>query len=31
MGWLLWLAQTLMIIVLGGLSLLLTALKRTHP
>lgn len=30
MGWLLWLAQTLMIIVLGGLSLLLTALKRTQ-
>ena len=28
MGWLLWLAQTLMIIVLGGLSLLLTALKK---
>ena len=28
MGWLLWLAQTLMIIVLGGLSLLLMALKR---
>ena len=28
MGWLLWLAQTLMIIVLGGLSLLLTALHR---
>jgi uncharacterized membrane protein YbhN (UPF0104 family) len=29
MGWLLWAAQTLMIIVLGGLSLLLIALKRT--
>lgn len=29
MGWLLWLAQTLMIITLGGLSLLLTALKKT--
>jgi uncharacterized membrane protein YbhN (UPF0104 family) len=29
MGWLLWAAQTLMIIVLGGLSLLLVALKRT--
>jgi uncharacterized membrane protein YbhN (UPF0104 family) len=28
MGWLLWLAQTLMVIVLGGLSLLLTALKK---
>lgn len=28
MGWLLWAAQTLMIIVLGGLSLLLTALKK---
>lgn len=28
MGWLLWLAQTLMIIVLGGLSLLLTALQK---
>jgi len=28
MGWLLWAAQTLMIIVLGGLSLLLTALQR---
>lgn len=28
LGWLLWLAQTLMIIVLGGLSLLLTALKK---
>lgn len=28
MGWLLWLAQTLMIIVLGGVSLLLMALKR---
>lgn len=30
MGWLLWAAQTLMIIVLGGLSLLLTALQRTR-
>lgn len=30
MGWLLWLAQTLMIIVLGGVSLLLMALKRKH-
>lgn len=29
MGWLLWLAQTLMIIALGGLSLLLMALKRS--
>ncbi|MCC6938010.1 MAG: flippase-like domain-containing protein [Flavobacteriales bacterium] len=29
MGWLLWAAQMVMIIVLGGLSLLLTALKRT--
>jgi glycosyltransferase 2 family protein len=29
MGWLLWVAQTLMIIVLGGLSLLLAALKKT--
>lgn len=29
MGWLLWAAQTLMIIVLGGASLLLTALKKT--
>ena len=28
MGWLLWLAQTLMVIVLGGLSLLLTALQK---
>lgn len=28
MGWLLWAAQTLMIIVLGGVSLLLTALQR---
>ncbi len=28
MGWLLWAAQTLMIIVLGGVSLLLTALKK---
>ncbi|MBK9421952.1 MAG: flippase-like domain-containing protein [Flavobacteriales bacterium] len=28
MGWLLWTAQTLMLIVLGGLSLLLLALKR---
>jgi hypothetical protein len=28
MGWLLWAAQTLMIIVLGGLSILLLALKR---
>lgn len=28
MGWLLWVAQTLMLIVLGGLSLLLLALKR---
>lgn len=28
MGWLLWVAQTLMIIVLGGLSLLLSALKK---
>jgi hypothetical protein len=28
MGWLLWAAQTLMIIILGGLSLLLTALKN---
>lgn len=27
-GWLLWLVQTLMLIVLGGLSLLLTALRR---
>ena len=29
LGWLLWVAQTLMMIVLGGLSLLLMALKRT--
>ena len=29
MGWLLWVSQTLMLIVLGGLSLLLLALKRT--
>ncbi len=29
MGWLLWLVQTLMLIVLGGLSLLLLTLKRT--
>ncbi len=28
MGWLLWVAQTLMIIVLGGLSLLLLTLRR---
>lgn len=28
MGWLLWVAQTLMLIVLGGLSLLLLAMKR---
>lgn len=28
LGWLLWLAQTLMIIVLGGLSLLLTSFKK---
>lgn len=28
MGWLLWAAQTLMIIVLGGVSLLLTAMQR---
>ena len=28
MGWLLWLAQTLMVIVLGGVSLLLTALQK---
>ena len=28
MGWLLWLAQTLMVILLGGLSLLLTALQK---
>jgi hypothetical protein len=28
MGWLLWTAQTLMLIVLGGLSLLLLALKQ---
>ena len=28
MGWLLWLAQTLMIIVLGGVSLLLAALQK---
>jgi uncharacterized membrane protein YbhN (UPF0104 family) len=28
LGWLLWVAQTLMLIVLGGLSLLLLALKR---
>ena len=28
MGWLLWAAQTLMLIVLGGLSLLLMALKK---
>ncbi|HQV39280.1 MAG: flippase-like domain-containing protein [Flavobacteriales bacterium] len=28
MGWLLWVAQTLMLIVLGGLSLLLLAIKR---
>ncbi|MBS1941804.1 MAG: flippase-like domain-containing protein, partial [Bacteroidetes bacterium] len=28
MGWLLWVAQTLMLIVLGGLSLLLLTLKR---
>lgn len=31
MGWLLWAAQTLMIIVLGGVSLLLMALKRPTP
>ncbi len=30
MGWLLWAAQTLMLIVLGGLSLLLVAIKRTR-
>ncbi|HMN04470.1 MAG TPA: lysylphosphatidylglycerol synthase transmembrane domain-containing protein [Flavobacteriales bacterium] len=29
MGWLLWLVQTVMLIVLGGLSLLLLALKRS--
>lgn len=29
MGWLLWVAQTLMLIVLGGLSLLLLALRRS--
>lgn len=28
MGWLLWVAQTLMVIVLGGLSLLLTAFQK---
>ncbi len=31
MGWLLWLAQTVMIIGLGGLSLLLVARKRSTP
>ncbi len=31
MGWLLWVAQTLMIISLGGLSLLLAARKRPSP
>ncbi|MBV6404678.1 MAG: flippase-like domain-containing protein [Flavobacteriales bacterium] len=31
MGWLLWVAQTLMIISLGGLSLLLAARKRSSP
>jgi uncharacterized membrane protein YbhN (UPF0104 family) len=31
MGWLLWVAQTLMLIVLGGLSLLLLAIKRPSP
>lgn len=31
MGWLLWLAQTIMIIALGGLSLLLVARKRNLP
>ena len=31
MGWLLWVAQTLMIISLGGLSLLLVARKRSTP
>lgn len=30
-GWLLWLVQTLVIIVLGGVSLLLLALKRPSP
>jgi hypothetical protein len=29
LGWLLWVAQTLMMIVLGGVSLLLMALKRS--
>ncbi|MBP8823260.1 MAG: flippase-like domain-containing protein [Flavobacteriales bacterium] len=29
MGWLLWAAQTLMLIMLGGVSLLLVAIKRT--
>lgn len=29
MGWLLWLVQTLMLIILGGVSLLLLALKRS--
>jgi len=31
MGWLLWVAQTIMIISLGGLSLLLVARKRNLP
>ena len=31
MGWLLWVAQTVMIITLGGLSLLLVARKRNLP
>ena len=30
MGWLLWVAQTLMIIVLGGLSLLLVSRSRKN-
>lgn len=30
LGWLLWTAQTLMLIVLGGLSLILLALKRVN-
>ncbi len=29
MGWLLWLAQTLMVIVLGGVSLLLTSFRKS--
>ena len=29
MGWLLWVAQTLMLIVLGGLSLLLLTVRRS--